>query len=114
MPSASRPSLMHFTILAIGKLYSLEEDLRAAAQVVERLALLGQRADVGGAEALLDEPVRGMRGQREYAAQLEALRTLLAGFQQALAVAGVAHVRRHRQAGELRALVVREGIERRA
>ena len=60
------------------KLYALEEDLRAALPVVERLLLLGQRLDVGGAEALLEEPVRGMRGEGEDAAQPQPARPLLA------------------------------------
>src|SRR5262245_1291934 len=59
MPSASRPSLTHFTILAIGRLYALQKDLRAALEVIERLLLLGQRLHVRGAESLLEEPVRG-------------------------------------------------------
>src|SRR5262245_17542712 len=39
-------------------IYALQKDLRAALEVVERLFLLGQCLDVGGAEALLEEPVR--------------------------------------------------------
>src|SRR2546421_7090153 len=111
MPSASRPSLMHFTIRAMRELYALEKNLRAAAPVVERLALRWQRGDIAGTEALFDEPVRGVRRQREELAQLESLGTLLAGEQQPLAVAGVAIFRRHRETGELRALVVRKRIQ---
>src|SRR5688500_4257695 len=113
-PSASRPSFTHFTILAMGKLYSLEEHLRAAAPVVERLALFGQRVDRRRAKALLDEPVLGLRREREKLAQLQALRALLARLQQPLAVAGVAVLVGDREAGELRALVVGKGIEGRA
>ena len=117
MPSASRPSLTHFTIRAIGRIIGgalrfLEKDLRTAAPVVQRLALRGQRVDVAGAEALLEEPVRGVRGQREQLAQLERLGALLAGVQQPLAVARVAILGRHREAGELGALVLGERIER--
>src|SRR5688572_21607723 len=112
MPSASLPSFTHFTIRVILKLYALEEHLRAAAPVVERLALLGQRGDVGGAEALLDKPVRGVRGQGEQAAQLEALRALLARLQQPLAMSGLAHARRDGEAGELGVLVSGIRIQR--
>src|SRR6185503_8847902 len=114
MPSASRPSLTHFTILAIGRLYALQKDLRAALPVVERLPLLGQGLHVGSAEALLEEPVRGVRGERENAAQPQAARPILAGFQQPLAVARVAVAIGDRQAGELRALVARVRVQRRA
>src|SRR3989442_8019828 len=105
---------MHFTIRAMRGLYALEKDLRAAPPVVELLAPRRQRGDVGGTEALLDEPVRGVRGEREELAQLERLGTLLAGEQQPLAIAGVAIFGCHRETGELRALVVRERIQRRA
>src|SRR5438067_5662697 len=111
-PSASRPSLMHFTIRVIGRLYALEKDLRTAWPVVHRLALRRQRADIAGTEALLDEPVRGVRRQREELAQLERLGTFLAGDEQVFAVAGVAVFRRDGKAGEFRALVLGEGIER--
>src|SRR5882762_5445434 len=103
---------MHFTVRAIGRLYALEKDLRTAAPVIERLALRGERGDIAGAEALLDEPVRGVRGEREELAQLERLGPLLAGEEQPLAVAGVAIFGRDRQAGEFGALVVGEGVER--
>src|ERR1051325_8155019 len=112
MPSASRPSFTHFTIRAMPKLYALEKDLRAALPVVERLLLLGQRLDVGGAEALLQEPVRGVGGQREDAPQPETARPLLAGLEQPLAVAFLAIAVGHREAGELGALVVGIRIQR--
>src|SRR6185369_3110258 len=63
-------------------------------------------------EALLQEPVRGVRGKRKELAQLLRLGTLLAGARQSLAVARVAIVRRHREAGELGALRLRKRIER--
>src|SRR5207302_623587 len=103
-PSASRPSLTHFTIRGIGGLYALQKDLRTAPPVVERLALRGQRRDVPGTKALLEKPVRGMRRQREELAQLQRLGALLAGMQQPLAVARVAILGRYREAGEFRAL----------
>src|SRR5438105_3710089 len=113
-PSASRPSLTHFTVLAIGELYSLEKHLRAAAPVVQRLPARRQRRDVGGAEALFEEPVRGVRGEREHAADAQRPGTLLAGLEEILAVACVAIALRHRKAGELGALFLLEGIKRRA
>src|SRR5881394_2324355 len=114
MPSASRPSFTHFTIRAIGRLYALQKDLRTALPVVERLPLLGQRLDVGGAKALLEEPVRGVRGEGEDAPQPQAARALLAGLQQPLAVPGVAVAVGDREAGELGALVVGVWVQRRA
>src|SRR5205085_11843727 len=113
-PSASRPSLTHFTIRAIGRLYALQKDLRTAPPVVERLALRRQRVDVPGTEALLEEPVCGVRSEREELAQLERLGTLLAGEQQPLAVAGIAIFGRDREAGEFGTLLVGERIQRRA
>src|SRR5262245_28508734 len=98
----------------MAKLYSLEKHLRTAAPVIERLFLLRQRVYRGGTKALLEEPVRGMGREREELAQTQALGAFLAGFQQPLAVARVAIAARHREAGELRALVVGKGIERRA
>src|SRR5439155_25658859 len=96
-PSASRPSLTHFTIRGISRLYALEKDLRTAAPVIQSLALGRQRGDVARAESLLDEPVRRVRGEREDLAQLERLGALLAGQQQPFAVARVAVLRRHRE-----------------
>src|SRR5689334_13532448 len=96
----------------IGRLYALEKHLRTAAPVVHRLPLRGQRAHVAGAKALLDEPMRGMRRQREKLAQLERLGALLAGEEQPFAVAGVAIVGCDGEAGEFRALVLGEGVER--
>src|SRR5437660_12860746 len=113
-PSASRPSLTHFTIRGIGGLYALQKDLRTAPPVVERLALRGQRRDVPGTKALLEKPVRGMRRQREELAQLQRLGALLAGMQQPLAVARAAILGRYRRAGELLALRVGKRVERRA
>src|SRR5438477_1944860 len=88
------------------KLYALEEHLRAALPVVERLLLLRKRLDVGGAEALLEEPVRGVRGEGENAPQPQAARSLLAGLQELLAIARVAVAVGDREAGEFRALLV--------
>src|SRR3954470_21274741 len=98
----------------IERLYALEKDLRAAAPVVELLATRRQRGDIGAPEALLQEPVRRVRGQREELAQLERFRTLLAGEEQALAVARVAVFRRYGQAGELGAFLARKRVQRRA
>src|SRR5258705_13958186 len=53
-----------------------------------------------------------MRGEREELAQLERLGTVLAGKQQPFAITGIAILRRDGEAGELRALVLAEGIER--
>src|SRR5687767_14824577 len=53
-----------------------------------------------------------MRGEREQLAQLEALRALLAGLEEALAVARVAVLGGDREAGELGALFVRKRIQR--
>src|SRR5687768_1599866 len=114
MPSASRPSLTHFTVLAIRRLYAFEKHLRPALPVVERLAPRGQRGDIAGAETLLEEPVGGVRGQRENAPDAQAAGTLLAGLQQILPVARVTVALRHGEAGELGALVLLEGVERRA
>src|SRR5207248_570347 len=61
-PSASRPSLTHFTIRAIDRLYALQKDLRTAAPVVERLALRRQRGDVAGSKALLEKPMGSVCG----------------------------------------------------
>src|SRR3954468_13020470 len=76
-PSASRPSLTHFTIRAIGRLYALQKHLRTALPVVERLALRRERGDVTGPEPLLEEPVRGVGREREELAQLQRFRSLL-------------------------------------
>src|SRR5258706_10170388 len=93
------------------ELYSLEEDLRAAAPVVERPALRGQRVDVGGAEALLEEPMRRARGEREHFFQAQGARAGLAVLEQPLAVAFIAVVLRDREAGEFAAFVVGERIQ---
>src|SRR3954462_13687970 len=110
-PSASRPSLTHFTIRAIDGLYALQEHLRPAPPVVERLALRRQRRHFRRSEALLEEPVRRVRGHGEDLAQLLRLGTLFAGSQQPLAVAGVPVVGRYREAGEFGALRVRKRRE---
>src|SRR5690242_16222138 len=94
------------------KLYSLEEDLRAALPVVQRLAARGQRSDVGGAEALLEEPVRRVGGEREQAAGAQRFGTLFAGPEEILAVARVAVALGDREAGELGALLLPERVER--
>src|SRR5688572_26435800 len=113
-PSASRPSFTHFTVRGIAKLYSFEKDLRAPSPVVKLLATLGQCVHRRRAEALLEKPVRGMRGEREKLAQLEVLGALLARFEQPLAVARVAVPGVDREAGEFPALVVGERVQRRA
>src|SRR2546429_7888342 len=105
---------MHFTIRAMRGLYALEKDLRAAPPVVQLLAPRRQRGDVAGTKALLDDPVRGVRGERKEPAQFKRLGTLLAGEEQPLAIARVAIFGRDRQARELGALVVGERIQRRA
>src|SRR5678816_55400 len=66
------PALRTSPFAPCRKLYALEEHLRAAAPVVERLPLLRQRLDVGGAELLLQEPVRGVRGEGKQAPQPQA------------------------------------------
>src|SRR3954468_7017627 len=113
-PSASRPSLTHFTILGIGGLYegwrggsplldALQKHLRATAPVVERLTLRRQRLDFHRPEALLEEPVRRVGGEGEDLAQLLRLVTLLARPQQPLTVARFPIVGRYREASEFSA-----------
>src|ERR1700682_5021649 len=81
-PSASRPSFTHFTVLSMAELYSLEKYFRAAPPVIELPAARGQRVDSRGAKALLEEPVRRPRGEREHAPDMQRLRPLLASLQQ--------------------------------
>src|SRR3954468_7278944 len=114
MPSASRPSLTHLTVLAIGELYSLDEHLRAPPPVVELAPARRQRADVGGAEFLLEEPVRRPRREGEHAPQAQGAAARLAFAQQPDAVAGFAVLRGDGEAGELAAALVGVGIQRRA
>src|SRR5512145_2848740 len=96
------------------KLYSLEEDLRAPLPVVEGLAARGQRGHVAGAESLLEEPVRGVRGQGEQAPDAHGSCALLAGLEEVLAVACVAIALGDRQACEFGALLLLERIQGRA
>src|SRR3954466_2625303 len=89
-PRPRGPTLRSSRSLPWPQLYSLDEDLRAAPPVVERLAPRRQRIDVGGAKTLLEEPVRGPRGEGEKAPQLAAAGTFLAGAQKLFAIAGIA------------------------
>src|SRR5438105_4182221 len=109
MPSASRPSLTHFTILAMRQLYALDEDLRPAPPVVERLAARGQLVHRRRLEALLEKPVRGAGGECEYPADAQGAGALLARLEQVLSVARVPVALRHREARELGAPCLLEG-----
>src|SRR4030095_968614 len=93
---------------------SLEKHLRAPLPVVERLAARGQLGHVAGAEALLEEPVRGVCGEGEKAPDAQAPGAFLAGFEQVLAVARVAIAFGDRETGGLGALFLLEGVKRRA
>ena len=88
------------------------KNLRLALPVIQRLLLRGQRRDVGLVEAALDEPVRGARGEHEQF--LHPLRLREAGHmvEDDLAVAAVAALRVHREAGQFGGGLVGERVQR--
>src|SRR5262245_18932089 len=136
-PSASRPSLMHFTILAMAFFpcsctvyytmmttamdgrspktssigYGFDQNHRAPLPVVHRLLGRRQLPDPSLLEAVLDEPVRGPRRQHEQAPDPLSMRLGCDAFKQASAVSGIAIIGVHREARQFPGFRARIGIQ---
>src|SRR3569623_745169 len=95
-------------------LQALDQHKRIPLVVVEPLLLHRQILDLGALEAMLDEPVRRVRGEAEQLLQLALLGLDLDTREQRSSATGTLIVRMHGYAGEFAHVVFGEGEQRAA